>query len=45
MDVGLAGIGIGIIFIAVRLILSPSLTVQMQLLIALVGVLLMEASV
>ena len=45
MDVGLTGIGIGIIFIAVRLIYSASLTVQMQLFIALVGVFSMEAGV
>ena len=43
IDVGLTGLGIGIIFTAV--ILSPSLTIQMQLPIALVGVLLMEAGV
>ena len=42
-DVGLTGLGIGIIFTAV--ILSPSLPVQMQLPIALVGVLLMEVGV
>jgi len=43
IDAVLTGLGIGIIFTAV--ILSPSLTVQMQLPIALVGVLLMEAGV
>lgn len=43
IDVGLTGLGIGIIFTAV--ILSTTLTVQMQLPLALVGVLLMEAGV
>jgi hypothetical protein len=43
IDAVLTGLGIGIIFTAV--ILSASLTVQMQLPIALVGVLLMEAGV
>lgn len=43
IDVGLTGLGIGIIFTAV--ILSSSLTIQMQLPLALVGVLLMEAGV
>lgn len=43
IDVGLTGLGIGIIFTAV--ILSSSLTVQMQLPLALAGVLLMEAGV
>jgi hypothetical protein len=40
---GLTGLGIGVIFAAV--LLSSSLTIQMQLPIALVGVLLMEAGV
>jgi len=43
IDIGLTALGIAVIFTAV--ILSPSLTVQMQLPIALVGVLLMEAGV
>ncbi|PCI75060.1 MAG: hypothetical protein COB20_13810 [SAR86 cluster bacterium] len=43
IDVGLTGLGIGVIFTAV--LLSSSLTIQMQLPIALVGVLLMEAGV
>lgn len=43
IDFGLTALGIGIIFTAV--ILSSSLTVQMQLPIALVGVLFMEAGV
>lgn len=43
IDVGLTGLGIGIIFTAV--LLSSSLTIQMQLPLALVGVLLMEAGV
>lgn len=43
IDFGLTGLGIGIIFTAV--ILGGSLTVQMQLPIALVGVLLMETGV
>lgn len=43
IDVGLTGLGIGIVFTAV--LLSSSLTIQMQLPIALVGVLLMEAGV
>lgn len=43
IDIGLTGIGIGIIFTAV--LLSASLTIQMQLPLALVGVLLMEAGV
>lgn len=43
VDVGLTGLGIGIIFTAV--LLSSSLTIQMQLPLALIGVLLMEAGV
>jgi hypothetical protein len=43
IDLGLTGLGIGIIFTAV--LMSASLTVQMQLPLALVGVLLMEAGV
>ena len=43
IDVALTGLGIGIIFTAV--LLSSTLTIQMQLPIALVGVLLMEAGV
>jgi len=43
IDVGLTGLGIGVIFTAV--LLSSSLTVEIQLPIALVGVLLMEAGV
>ena len=43
IDLGLTGLGIGIIFTAV--LLSASLTIQMQLPLALVGVLLMEAGV
>lgn len=43
IDVGLTGLGIGIIFTAV--ILSATLTVQIQLPLALLGVLLMEAGV
>lgn len=43
IDIGLTALGIAIIFTAV--ILSSSLSVQMQLPIALVGVLLMEAGV
>ena len=43
IDIGLTGIGIGIIFTAV--LLSASLTIQMQLPLALAGVLLMEAGV
>ena len=43
IDLGLTGVGIGIIFTAV--LLSSSLTIQMQLPLALAGVLLMEAGV
>ena len=43
MDAGLTGLGIGVIFIAV--LISSSLTLQMQLLLALIGVLLMEVGV
>ncbi len=43
IDVGLTGLGIGIVFTAV--LLSASLTIRMQLPLALVGVLLMEAGV
>lgn len=43
IDLGLTGVGIGIIFTAV--LLSSSLTIQMQLPLALTGVLLMEAGV
>lgn len=43
IDFGLTGLGIGVIFTAV--LLGSSLTIQMQLPLALVGVLLMEAGV
>ncbi|GJM13512.1 MAG: hypothetical protein DHS20C12_19150 [Pseudohongiella sp.] len=43
IDLGLTGLGIGIIFTAV--LLSASLTIRMQLPLALLGVLLMEAGV
>ena len=43
IDLGLTGLGIGIIFTAV--ILSGSLEIELQLPIALLGVLLMEAGV
>ncbi|MEX0965142.1 MAG: hypothetical protein WDZ52_13990 [Pseudohongiellaceae bacterium] len=43
IDLGLTGLGIGVIFTAV--LLGASLSVQMQLPIALIGVLLMEAGV
>ena len=43
IDFSLNGLGIGVIFTAI--ILSPSLSVQLQLPIALLGVLLMEAGV
>lgn len=43
IDVGLTALGIGVIFTSV--FLSSSLTIQVQLPIALVGVLLMEAGV
>jgi len=43
MDAGLTGLGIGVIFTAV--LISSALTLQMQLLLALIGVLLMEVGV
>lgn len=43
IDIGLTGLGIGIIFTAV--LLSAALTIRMQLPLALAGVLLMEAGV